>query len=271
MLLIIFSIIIFSGNLFCLEKIYVPENIHQGNVLKIIVKSPCKCVAEFDGRVYPFFREGENLVSYIPVRAEISGKKKLKITEKFPFRKNKIFVEEISVEKRKFPSKKLRLSLEEIPKYPKKEKRKVKRTLSKFTKKKFFTSFSLPLKKFPITGRFGDRRLDREGRLLWWHKGIDIPAPTGTPVRPVSDGRVCLVVFNSPTNGNMVVIDHGWGIKSVYLHLDEVKCRVGDFLKKDDVLGTVGSTGIAEGPHLHLGIYLFGIPVNPEYAVKIFQ
>lgn len=254
---------------FALEIISVTQYTFPGGIIKVIVQSPHSCSAEFLGKDYPLFREGKFSVGAIPVKMDISGRTKLVITEKLLFRKNRKIESDIVIQKKKFRVSRISLDRDKIPPYPPKEKKLLKTKLQDFTKKKYFKKFSYPLKNFNMTSPFGVRREDKRGRELWWHKGIDLAAPTGIPVSPVAGGRVILILRNSPLHGNAVLVDHGRGIKSIYMHLSKINCRKDEILDENSILGRVGSTGISTGPHLHLGIYLFGIPVDPEYALKV--
>lgn len=100
------------------------------------------------------------------------------------------------------------------------------------------------------------------------HTGVDIKAEEGTPVLATNSGLVILVseLFFS---GKSVIIDHGWGIFSMYFHLSEVQVKEGDRISKRMVLGQVGSTGRSTGPHLHWGIRVNGARVDPLSLLKL--
>ena len=123
-------------------------------------------------------------------------------------------------------------------------------------------SFDLPV---PVPGRrsdsFGFRRVfnDQPRRP---HSGMDIAAPAGTTVRAPLGGRVA-VTGNFFFNGNTVLVDHGQGFITAYLHLDRIDVEVGQSVEAGQVLGTVGATGRVTGAHLHFGTYLNGTPVDP--------
>jgi len=263
----VFSLL--SSGAFSMEIVSATQYTFPGGIIKVIAQSPHSCSAEFLGKEYPLFREGKFFVGVIPVKMGISGRTKLVITEKLLFRKDRKIESDIVIQKKKFRVSRISLDRDRIPPSPKKEKKVLKTELRSFTKKKYFKKFSYPLKNFNITGPFGVRREDKRGRKLWWHKGVDLAAPTGTPVSPVAGGRVILILRNSPLHGNTVLVDHGRGIKSIYIHLSKINCGKDEILDENSILGNVGSTGISTGPHLHLGIYLFGIPVDPVYALKV--
>lgn len=94
------------------------------------------------------------------------------------------------------------------------------------------------------------------------HKGLDFAASTGTPIYATGDGSVKVSEFNSGY-GNMVVLKHGNGYESLYAHMSRAKVRSGQKVKRGDVIGYVGSTGLSTGAHLHYEIHKNGEPVDP--------
>jgi murein DD-endopeptidase MepM/ murein hydrolase activator NlpD len=95
------------------------------------------------------------------------------------------------------------------------------------------------------------------------HKGIDFSAPVGTPVRATGDGLVQTVTRTERGLGNQIVIDHGFGYKTLYASLDELNVRQGERVKRGDLIGTVGNTGLSVAPHLHYEVHLNGKAMNP--------
>ncbi len=108
---------------------------------------------------------------------------------------------------------------------------------------------------------FGRRRVIN-GQPRNPHTGEDISAPQGAPVAAINHGTVRLVA-DQFFSGQSVVIDHGLGLYSMYFHLSEISVRVGDRVSKSQIIGAVGATGRASGPHLHWGVRLNGARVNP--------
>lgn len=94
------------------------------------------------------------------------------------------------------------------------------------------------------------------------HSGLDIAAPTGTPIKAPSEGKVVLT-GNFFFNGNVVYVDHGQGMISMFCHLSEIGVKQGDHLNKGDILGKVGATGRVTGPHLHWSLSLNNARVDP--------
>ena len=99
------------------------------------------------------------------------------------------------------------------------------------------------------------------------HKGLDIAAPTGTPIHPIRPGTV---VSSGKRGGfgNVVIVDHGAGVTSLYAHCNELKVQKGDKVRPGDVIATVGSTGRSTGPHLHLEVHKDGRAVDPMAELK---
>lgn len=92
------------------------------------------------------------------------------------------------------------------------------------------------------------------------HNGMDFGASTGTPIMAAYDGEVVVSTYSSSA-GNYIMINHGGGLSTVYMHCSKLIAQVGDVVKKGDVIGLVGSTGNSTGPHLH-----FSVRVNGEYV-----
>ncbi len=127
-------------------------------------------------------------------------------------------------------------------------------------------SFLFPLVTGKVTSSYGMRKNPVTGRLLF-HKGIDLAAPTGTPVRACAAGTVIYTGFD-PIYGNHVIIRHEGGKESIYGHLSSIKIELRDKLKSGTIIGTVGSTGQSTGPHLHFEIHENGVPKNPAGFIK---
>lgn len=108
---------------------------------------------------------------------------------------------------------------------------------------------------WPVTGRisglFGAQRIYR-GEPGSYHSGVDVARPTGTPVVAPADGVVVLAADAPFTlEGNLLIIDHGMGLNSAFLHLSRIDVPVGTRVRQGQVVGAIGATGRASGPHLH--------------------
>ncbi len=118
---------------------------------------------------------------------------------------------------------------------------------------------------WPVTGRitseFGEKR------STGTHTGIDIAAPTGTPILAPADGTVESTFFNS-IGGNQIIIEHSAGLKTGYAHLSRTDVKPGQRVRRGQQIGRVGNTGRSTGPHLHFSVTLLGIRQNPrDYLV----
>lgn len=114
----------------------------------------------------------------------------------------------------------------------------------------------------PISSRFGDVRLSSHSGGTRPHRGVDIPAPLGTPIAAPADGVVRLVGCDSDY-GRLILLDHGYGYSTLYGHLRKILVKRGDRVREGQSIGTVGSSGKSTGPHLHYEVRIQGRPVNP--------
>jgi murein DD-endopeptidase MepM/ murein hydrolase activator NlpD len=119
----------------------------------------------------------------------------------------------------------------------------------------------------PVSDVFGTRRTFN-GKVQSMHQGLDFAAPTGTSVSAVNSGTVLLA---GPLyfEGNCVVLDHGQGLLTLYLHLSEVKVKQGERLERGQEIGLSGGTGRATGPHLHLAVRWEGVYLNPATLLTL--
>ncbi|NCT71876.1 MAG: M23 family metallopeptidase [Xanthomonadaceae bacterium] len=118
-----------------------------------------------------------------------------------------------------------------------------------------------------ISGRFGNARI-YNGQPGAGHSGMDIAAPNGTPVKAPAGG---IVTFASPDlylTGGTVLLDHGHGVSSNFLHLSRIDVKVGDRVEPGQVIGAVGATGRATGPHLHWGMNWFDTRIDPLLVLE---
>ena len=120
---------------------------------------------------------------------------------------------------------------------------------------------------WPVTGEissiFGLRRFFNQQERNP-HTGLDIAAPEGTDIRVTADGTV-IEAGDFFFSGNMVYVDHGQGLISLYAHLSRIDVKRGDVLRRGDILGAVGQTGRVTGAHLHFAVMTNGVLVDPLY------
>lgn len=184
----------------------------------------------------------------------------------------KIKRENIVVRPKTFPIIELTMPEEKIFLSPsnlarvKKETRKLKLIFQKVNQRIWKGSFLLPLRN-EISSQYGAKRIFNKKRISI-HRGIDIKGKEGEEVRASNHGKVVLAreLF---FGGNTIILDHGLGIYSLYMHLSRVRVRLGEMVSKGDVIGLVGSSGRSTGPHLHFGIKIMNTSANPLSLVRL--
>jgi murein DD-endopeptidase MepM/ murein hydrolase activator NlpD len=176
----------------------------------------------------------------------------------------------------KFPTENLHVAPQFVEPNPeqleraKKEQQRLREIYATVTPEKLWQGkFRVPLDGVTSGANFGRRRV-LNGQPGSPHSGVDFPAPAGTPVHAAQAGRVVLAeaLFFA---GNTVIIDHGFGIYTLYGHLSEISAKVGDNLQAGEVLGKVGATGRVTGPHLHWGLSVDRSRVNALQIVNLPQ
>jgi len=172
----------------------------------------------------------------------------------------------------KFPLQRLTLPEDKVTLSPEDEKRaemeavRLRAIFSDVTERMWEGGFVMPLGN-SFSTEFGAKRI-MNGKKTSVHRGIDIRGRSGEPVKAVNAGRVVLGedLFYG---GNTLVIDHGQGVFSVYMHLSAFDVSPGDAVSKGQVVGRVGATGRATGPHLHLSIKIGQTSANPVSVVSL--
>mgnify|MGYP000296447209 CR=1 FL=1 len=128
-------------------------------------------------------------------------------------------------------------------------------------------SFDVPLNSIFVTDDYGYDRKTVGSTIV--HKGTDFRAQEGTEVKVINDG-VVKIAREFTVYGNTIVVDHGQGIQSFYMHLSRIDVKVGDIVKAGQVLGLSGKTGYAEAAHLHLSIKINAISIDPMTFLRFF-
>jgi hypothetical protein len=126
--------------------------------------------------------------------------------------------------------------------------------------------FALP-REARFTGRFGDQRVFN-GEKSSVHYGLDLAGPVGVPIAAANDGEVALV-REGYYAGNAVVLAHGAGVATVYFHLSRVDVKEGQRVRRGEVIGALGGTGRATGPHLHWSVKVNDLYVDPESLLRL--
>lgn len=121
-----------------------------------------------------------------------------------------------------------------------------------------------------VSSEFGIRSNPFGGGGYEVHEGIDFAGAVGDIIAATGDGVVTLASYQGGY-GNMVTIDHGGGYETLYAHMSDIKVKVGETVKRGEIIGFVGNTGRSTGPHLHYGIYKGDEAVNPREVMKLSE
>ena len=132
----------------------------------------------------------------------------------------------------------------------------------------FKDKFILPVDNAIITGVYGSQRI-LNGKPRWPHYGIDFAQELGSPIKAMADGVVTLAEEDLYFTGATLIFDHGHGISTLYMHLDQIFVELGDIVKQGDIIGTVGSSGRSTGPHLDVRLNWFGTRLDPATVLDI--
>ena len=132
----------------------------------------------------------------------------------------------------------------------------------------FKDQFIIPVDDAIITGVYGSQRI-LNGIPKWPHYGLDFAQKKGSPVKAMNNGVVTLAEKDLFYTGTTLIFDHGHGISTLYMHLDDIFVDIGDHVKKGDIIGTVGATGRATGPHLDIRLNWFGVRLDPATILKL--
>jgi hypothetical protein len=198
---------------------------------------------------------------------QAAGEYKLSVTEKPAVGDSVSCDRSITVRAGKFATERLKVAPNFVEPNPEQlakaqeDWKKLREIFATVTPEKLWTGrFRVPLDGVKTGGNFGKRRV-LNGKASSPHTGVDFPAPTGTPVHAAQSGRVVLA---EPLyfSGNTVVVDHGWGVYTLYGHFSEIDVKAGDVVTAGAVIGKVGATGRATGPHLHWGLTVDRARVN---------
>lgn len=124
--------------------------------------------------------------------------------------------------------------------------------------------FAVP-SKARVSAGFGLRRVVNGKPIKdYFHSGIDYAALLGTPVRACASGRVVLANSLFKLHGKTICLDHGQGVVSFYLHMQKILVKLGQTIKAGEIIGSVGQSGRANGPHLHFSLYVNEVATNPD-------
>jgi len=263
---------------FSLPEIFISSlSPSQGDTLLIKIYNGAK-IEKIDGyfgrEKINFFQTGKDLTALIGIDVKIKpGKLNLIIN----FSNGRQFEKELNIIESKFPVTELLVTKELekrgftvskiVEEIVAKENLILREIVSLYTPRAYFDkAFTFPLEKIKNVGPFGNIR--KSGQLTLQHLGVDLEAEIGTPVFAINNGVVRLAreFFNY---GKTIVIDHGLGIFSLYLHLDEIKVFEGKEVKKGKIIALSGNTGYSIEPHLHFSLKINEASVDPLKFIEI--
>ena len=145
----------------------------------------------------------------------------------------------------------------------------IKEIYGTVTRKKHWKGpFRFPIKS-KVTSQFGTKRVFN-GEMKSFHTGLDLKAAEGTPIRAAAPG-VVLMAKNLFMTGNTVILDHGYGVLTLYAHMTRIKVKKGQGVKKGALLGLSGMTGRVSGPHLHWMAIVHRMKVNPLDLTRVVK
>jgi murein DD-endopeptidase MepM/ murein hydrolase activator NlpD len=254
-----------------LEVQIIPKNPQLGDTLSVVINlesqdqpgNPTVTVAE---KVYPSFQVARNKYrAFIPsTPLEKSGVRKVTISGDGQRQRNL----SVYVGDRKFPVQRITLPPGKAgvnaTEY---ELKRVKELKALQTPEKYWNGVFLTPNAGRTSTRYGVRRY-YNGKFAkdYYHRGQDYAGAAGSSVVAPAPGRVALVGKVSQgfrVHGNVIGIDHGQGVISIFMHLSRIDVKEGDFVQAGQKIGAVGSTGASTGPHLHWGLYVNGESVDP--------
>lgn len=263
-------------HLYALNVELAPKEVFPGDLFLLKIKtdksppgSPDSPNAEFAGKKIDFYQDADDhFIALVPVDIDTSPKKYTITVNSGGNEK----IVHIRVKPYKFLTKKITLPEEKVILSPEDMKRAEKEAgllkgiLSQSTTRVWDGRFITPTDT-EVSEVFGVKRI-MNGKRTSVHGGMDYKGETGTPIKAVNSGMVVLrdeLFFG----GNTLVIDHGMGLFSVYMHLSEFHVSANETVSKGQEIGLVGMSGRATGPHLHFGVKLQGVNVNPVSLFKL--
>lgn len=248
-----------------LEVEVVPPNPQQGDTISVLIDTDEKQppTVSLDGKSYPVFPVAEGYRALLPTSPlDPSGKMSLKVTGEDKTRNLALWLKN-----RSFPTQRITLSGRANRPATQLELDRVAEFKKLVTPIKYWNgSFARPNAN-RVSTVYGVRRY-YNGVFAqdYYHKGVDYAGGYGSPIVSPAAGKVALVGKEAAgfhVHGNVVGIDHGQGVISLFMHMQDIDVKEGDTIQPGQRIGTIGSTGASTGPHLHWGVYVNGIAVDP--------
>ena len=238
-----------------------------------------KVVGEFDGDEMPFFRWKAKPNGWVGLKGIHAladpGIYPLSLTVMLADGRTFGFAQAVRVVAGDYYYEKLNVSPSLLnPELNRKEERFLEQKTAAATPLRYWEGKFAPPEKPPFSdchpSYFGARRNYNSGAFFWYHTGLDFCGRVGTPIYAPAGGKV-VFVGKTEIHGNVTIIDHGWGVYTLYCHQSAALVKVGQTVHKGDLIGKVGRTGRVTGPHLHWEVRVDGTPVDPqEWLDRVF-
>lgn len=218
---------------------------------------------QWGDRTFPAFPLGDHYRALIPTSPlDTPGSYTLRVTGD-----DQPQTLSLQLQKKTFPVQKIWLSGKANSEATPKELAAVAAVKALVTPQKYWQGAFVKPNNGPISTIFGVRRY-YNGVFAgdYYHRGVDYAGTTGSPVFAPAAGRIALVGYEKDgfrVHGNVIGIDHGQGVVSILMHLQRIDVKEGQFVQAGQPIATVGSTGASTGPHLHWGLYVHGVSVDP--------
>ncbi|MBD2293328.1 M23 family metallopeptidase [Anabaena sphaerica FACHB-251] len=263
-----------------LEVKILPEKPQLGDTISVLIEAdsqeiPSNPTVTVGEKTYPAFEIAPNKYrSFIPTTPlEKAGVRKVTVTGNGQEQRNLA----VYVGDRKFPVQRINLPPGKAGvRATEYELKRAKEFKALQTPEKYWNGVFLRPNKGRMTTTYGVRRY-YNGKFAndYYHRGLDYAGASGSAVIAPAAGKVALVGTVSQgfrVHGNVVGIDHGQGVTSIFMHLSRINVKEGDIVKAGQLIGAVGSTGASTGPHLHWGLYVNGQSIDPtSWKAKIFD
>lgn len=278
------KLVIFIACIICFSPIFVfgaskprltlsTNSPFQGDVVKVTLENSGVAYAFFKNASVSFFPYNGNFVALIPIAGNEPIKKHILYVI---LSDGSLATRTIWIRAKKFSSVSLgipkgsTLTTDTLVSNLSKEKVAIDEVVGKKTEFVYFNEqFQSPLLTADeITSPYGEIR--KTGKTIIRHWGIDYKAKKGSEVYAISGGIVSKSYFDE-IYGNTIIIDHGRGVFSLYMHLDERLKGDGELVRAGEKIGFVGNTGYSFGPHLHLSLKIHGISVDPERFIDVMK
>jgi len=258
------------------DIVIAPSSPRPGEVIFVTLRPETelsRAACSWRGRSYVFLSLGDCYGLVLPVAASArAGGYHATIYWKYADGRSGSARRAVEVRPRRFGVQRLRLSAKQEQKYSspdvQREYQLIGAALEVVSPTRLWQGSFLMPAEGRITTEFGLQRFVN-GRFSYRHRGLDIAAQEGAPVRAAAAGVVTLADDSFQLHGKTVVVDHGQGTSSLYLHLAEITVAADQFVNQGEMIGRVGSTGVATGPHLHYAVYAYHEAVDPRFWLNI--